>query len=129
LHVPATPDTKNLMGYERFSQMKTTAYIINTSRGSVIDELGLIKALQEGLIAGAGLDVTAIEPIEKENPLINMPNVILTGHSGWYSQEAEAELFYKPMLQVAMALEGKWPSFAINPLVKERWLKKWATEN
>jgi D-3-phosphoglycerate dehydrogenase len=109
--------------------MKRTAYIINTSRGSVIDEPALIKALQEGLIAGAGLDVTVTEPIEKENPLINMPNVILTGHSGWYSQEAEAELFYKPMLQVVMALEGEWPTFAINPLVKERWLKKWATRD
>lgn len=129
LHVPATPETKNLLGYEQLSQMKRTAYVINTSRGSVIDEPGLIKALQAGLIAGAGLDVTALEPIEKDNPLINMPNVILTGHSGWYSQEAEAELFYKPMLQVAMALKGRWPTFATNPLVKERWLEKWATND
>ena len=105
--------------------MKPSAYIINTSRGVVIDEAALIQALKEKVIAGAGLDVTVKEPIEKDNPLISMPNVILTGHSGWYSKQAEAELFYKPMVQVVMALEGKWPTFAINPQVKSKWLEKW----
>jgi len=125
LHVPATPETKGMIGYEQLKKMKPSAYIINTSRGVVIDEAALIQALKEKVIAGAGLDVTVKEPIEKDNPLISMPNVILTGHSGWYSKQAEAELFYKPMLQVVMALEGKWPTFAINPQVKSKWLEKW----
>ena len=125
LHVPATPDTKNMIGYEQFKKMKPSAYIINTARGVVIDEAALIRALEEKLIAGAGLDVTVKEPIEKDNPLIKMPNVILTGHSGWYSKEAEAELFYKPMVQVVMALKGQWPTFAINPQVKTKWVETW----
>jgi D-3-phosphoglycerate dehydrogenase len=125
LHVPATPRTNNLLGSEQFGKMKSTACLINTSRGSVVDEPALIEALQEGAIAGAGLDVTLKEPIEKDNPLLGMPNVILTGHSAWYSKEAEAELFYKPMVQVVMALQGQWPPSAINPEVRAHWLEKW----
>ena len=125
LHVPATPETKNLMSYEQFKKMKRTAYIINTSRGVVINETDLIKALQEKLIAGAGLDVIVKEPVEKDNPLIAMPNVILTGHSGWYSVEAQAELASKPFSQVVMALEKKWPLYAVNPQIRKTWLEKW----
>jgi len=63
--------------------MKLTSYFINTARGKCVDEPALVRALQEGLIAGAGIDVTAEEPIEVNNPLIKMPNVILTGHSAF----------------------------------------------
>ena len=125
LHIPFMPSTKGLIGYEQFKKMKKTAYIINTARGGVIDEEAMIRALQEGLIAGAGLDVTVKEPIEKDNPLLLMDNVVMSGHSGWYSTEAEYELFRKPTAQVVMALEGRWPLYGLNPYIKERWLKKW----
>jgi len=125
LHVPFLPSTKNLMGYDQFKKMKKTAYLINTARGGIVDEPALIRALQEGLIAGAGLDVTVSEPIEIDNPLLSMNNVILTGHTGWYSTDAEHELFRKPTAQVVMALEGKWPIYGLNPYIRDKWLKKW----
>lgn len=127
LHTPLTPETHNMFGYEEFKKMKPTCYLINTARGRCVDEPALITALQEGLIAGAGIDVTVEEPIAADNPLIKMPNVILTGHSAFYSTTSDAELFYKPMTQVAMALRGEWPLYGLNPEVKETWLQRWGT--
>jgi D-3-phosphoglycerate dehydrogenase len=125
LHTPLTPETHNMIGYKEFKKMKPTSYFINTARGRCVDEPGLIRALQEGLIAGAGIDVTVVEPIEADNPLIKMPNVILTGHSAFYSTSSDRELFYKPMTQVVMALNGEWPLYGLNPEIKEVWLQKW----
>lgn len=127
LHTPLTPETHNMIGYKAFKKMKPTCYFINTARGKCVDEAALIRVLQEGLIAGAGIDVTAEEPIAADNPLIKMPNVILTGHSAYYSTASDAGLFYKPMTQVAMALRGKWPLYGLNPKIKEAWLQKWGT--
>jgi D-3-phosphoglycerate dehydrogenase len=130
MHVPANPETKNLLGYEQFRKMKPTAYVINTARGMVIDEPALVRALQEGLIAGAGLDVTIKEPVEKDNPLTKFSNVILTGHSAWYSNTADAELFFiKPISQIILARQGQWPPYAINPQVRKKWLEKWGKTN
>lgn len=125
IHTPLTPETYSMIGYEAFKKMKPTCYFINTARGRCVDEPALIRALQEGLIAGAGIDVTAQEPIEADNPLIKMPNVILTGHSAFYSTTSDKELFYKPMTQVFMALKGEWPLYGLNPEIKEVWLQKW----
>lgn len=125
LHTPLTPETSNMIGYEEFKKMKPTCYFINTARGGCVDQGALIRALQEGLIAGAGVDVTVDEPIAPDNPLLKMPNVILTGHSAWYSTQSEWEIYYKPMTQVVTALEGKWPLYAVNPEVQEKWLERW----
>jgi len=125
LHTPLTPETHSMIGYEEFEKMKPTCYFINTARGGCVDEPALIRALQEGLIAGAGIDVTIEEPIAADNPLIKIPNVILTGHSAFYSTAAEAQLFYKPMTQVVMALRGDWPLYGLNQEVKDRWLERW----
>jgi len=125
LHTPLTPETNSMIGYEEFKSMKPTSYFINTARGRCVDETALIRALQEGLIAGAGIDVTLHEPIEADNPLIKMPNVILTGHSAFYSMSSDKELFLKPMTQVVMALNGEWPLYGLNPEIKEAWLEKW----
>lgn len=125
LHTPLTPETKNMIGSEEFKKMKPTCYFVNTARGGCVDESALINALQEGQIAGAGLDVTVDEPIKADNPLIKMPNVLLTGHTAWYSTAAMSELFYKPMPQVVMALNGKWPTYAVNPDARKKWLERW----
>ena len=125
LHTPLSPETSNMIGYEEFKKMKPICYFINTARGGCVDQAALIRALREGLIAGAGIDVTADEPIHADNPLLEMPNVILTGHSAWYSTTSDLELSRKPMTQVVMAQKGEWPLYAVNPDVKEKWLEKW----
>lgn len=125
VHSPLTTETRGMFGVEQFKKMKRTAYFINVARGDCVDETALIWALQERLIAGAGLDVTAEEHIAPDNPLIKMPNVILTGHSASYSESSEMELWIKPMTQVVKALQGEWPQYAINPEVKRKWLEKW----
>lgn len=89
IHVPATPETKNSVGAAEFSMMKPTAFLINSARGAVVDEAALIEALREKKIAGAGLDVTAMEPAEASNPLFTMERVILTPHCAGSSVEAK----------------------------------------
>lgn len=128
LHTPLTEETRGIIGYEAFRKMKPSGYLINTARGKCVDESALVQALKEGLIAGAGLDVTEKEPIAPDNPLLDMPQVILTGHSAWYSKEADFEIYYKPMTQVVAALKGEWPIYALNPEVQEGWLKRWGGE-
>jgi D-3-phosphoglycerate dehydrogenase len=125
LHTPLTPETRGMIGYEGFKKMKPTCYFINTARGGCVDQEALIRALNEGLIAGAGIDVTVEEPISPDNPLIKMPNVILTGHSAYYSTTADLELFHKPMMQAISALKGEWPLYGLNLDAKEKWLEKW----
>ncbi|MBX5449129.1 D-2-hydroxyacid dehydrogenase [Thermogemmatispora sp.] len=77
---PLTPETEHLIGEPELRAMRRTAYLVNVARGRVIDEQALIRALREGWIAGAGLDVTEIEPLPQESPLYSLPNVILTPH-------------------------------------------------
>ena len=129
LHTPLTPETHDMIGYEEFKRMKPTSYFINTARGGCVDEPALIRALREGIISGAGIDVTVEEPIAADNPLITMPNVILTGHSAFYSISSDKELFLKPITQVAMALKGEWPEYGLNPEIREAWLEKWGRES
>jgi hypothetical protein len=104
-----------------------TCYFINTARGGCVDQGALVRALEEGLIAGAGIDVTVDEPISKENPLLKMANVILTGHSAYYSTTSSAENFLKPMTQVIKAIRGQWPEYAVNPEVRKKWIEKWGS--
>ena len=92
LHCPLTADTKHLINAERLSQMKPTAFLINTGRGALIDEKALIEALRNGVIAGAGLDVQETEPPAEDNPLYDMENVILTPHMGWKGQETRQRM-------------------------------------
>lgn len=83
---PSTPETHKLLSHDQFNQMPDASYVVNISRGKVIDEAGLLAALQSGKIAGAGLDVTYTEPCPPENPLWEQQNVILTSHSAGSSQ-------------------------------------------
>lgn len=92
LHCPLKPETYHLINKERLALMKPTAFIINTARGALIDEAALIEALQEGRLAGAGLDVQETEPPAEDNPLYSMENVILTPHMGWRGLETRQRL-------------------------------------
>jgi D-3-phosphoglycerate dehydrogenase len=131
IHALVTKETRGMLGYEEFKKMKPTSYLINTSRGDILDQPAIIKALQEGLIAGAGLDVTVDEPVATDNPLLKMPSVILTGHSAWYSAVTDSgpEFWYMPMSQVILALKGEWPPYAVNPQAKDRWKEKWGKKS
>ncbi len=92
LHCPLTESTKHMINKETLSLMKPSAFIINTSRGALIDEAALIEALENGTIAGAGLDVQENEPPEENSPLYTMDNVLLTPHMGWKGLETRQRL-------------------------------------
>jgi len=104
-HVPLTSETAGLFGYDTFCKMKPTAYFINTSRGEVVDEEGLVQALKEKRIAGAGLDVRQKEPPEK-GLLSEMDNVILTPHIGAFTKEGQDRVVSSVCRDVAAVLEG-----------------------
>lgn len=92
LHCPLTPETRHIINKETLSMMKPSAFLINTSRGALVDEPALIDALKTGVIAGAALDVQETEPPAADNPLYTMDNVILTPHMGWKGLETRQRL-------------------------------------
>ena len=92
IHAPATAETRNLIDRKALAAMKPSAWLINTSRGALVDEPALIEALRNGAIAGAALDVLAQEPPDPANPLLAMPNVLVTPHAAFSSQEALEDL-------------------------------------
>ncbi|MBI2907189.1 MAG: C-terminal binding protein [Chloroflexi bacterium] len=120
IHAPLTPQTRNLFGLAQFKKMKPTAYIVNTARGGLIDEAALAQALRDGVIAGAGIDVTAVEPPRPDNPLIPLDNAILTGHSAFYSDISNIELRTRAIASVIAALQGNWPPGLVNPEIKQK---------
>jgi len=89
IHVPLLPETRHMINEEKLRLMKKTAILINTSRGAVVDTAALVKALSEGWIAGAGLDVFEEEPLSMEHPLTKLDNVVLTPHIGASTKEAQ----------------------------------------
>jgi len=117
LHVPATPETKQLMNAERLARMKPSAYLINTARGAIIDEPALAAALERGQLAGAALDVQTQEPPDLAKPPFNDPRVIVTPHAAFVSEESLADLRRRVAEQVAARLTGKTPAHVVNPEV------------
>ncbi len=120
VHTLLNKETWHLMGEKEFRQMKPTAYFINTSRGSVVDEPALIKALQEKWIAGAGLDVFEKEPIDSDNPLLKMDNVVVMPHSASYSDAAFKRVRIIVGQEAARVLSGRWPKNVVNKTVKPK---------
>jgi D-3-phosphoglycerate dehydrogenase len=115
IHVPLSPTTRNLIGERELSGMKPTAFLVNTSRGGIVDEQALARALKEGKLGGAALDVLSTEPPPGDHPLRQAPNMILTPHLAFYSRESVIELQTKAADEVARALRGEPPRSPVNP--------------
>lgn len=114
INLPRTPETINLISQKELSLMKNSAYIVNTSRGSILDEKALFNALQQGIIRGAATDVMEKEPPDFENPLFSCDNLIVTPHAAFYSEEALADVRTRAVQQVVRVCEGKWPQPIVN---------------
>ncbi len=117
MHAPSTSEVHHLLTERHFRMMKPTALFINNGRGPTVDEAALIKALREGWIAGAGLDVTEIEPPEPDNPLLQMENVILTPHVASASSRMSPEARRRVGQEISLVLSGRWPRTCVNPSV------------
>ena len=87
IHLRLSEESRGLLNHERLWKMKPGAILINTSRGAIVDESALVEALQKNRLAGAGLDVFAVEPLSESSPLRTLPNVLLTPHIGWKVQD------------------------------------------
>jgi len=118
LHTPLTKTTKYMFTEKEFKLMKDTAFIINTGRGPLIKEKDLYRALKEKWIAGAALDVTEKEPIDSNNDLLKLDNIIITPHVSFYSDESLKDLQRNAAKGVAQVLKGEIPSSIVN---KEVW--------
>lgn len=118
--VPLNAETFHMIGKEQFDVMKKSAYYINVCRGSVNDEPALIEALQQGKMRGAGLDVFEQEPVDPNNPLLQMKNVITAPHSAGQSTRSAWLARQRASQQVAAVLRGEWPSAGQNPEVTSK---------
>ncbi len=125
VHIPLTAETKNLIDYEKLKLMKKSSFIINTSRGGTINEKDLIKALENGIIRGAGLDVFESEPPEKDNRLLSLWNVILTPHTAALTSECVIRMATSSAERIKTVYSKKLPDNIANPevLKSDRWLK------
>lgn len=117
LHIPATAETEGFFNLSRISRMKRGALLVNTARGSLVRTNDLAEAIHSGQLGGAALDVTNPEPLPSNHPLFNLPNVIITPHLGWYSEDALWSMRRSIVEDVKSAVEGKTPDSVINPEV------------
>ncbi len=125
LNAPLTATTHHLIGMEQLKVMKPMAYLINCARGEIVDEKALYNTLSEGYIAGAGLDVVTDEPIDADNPLLKLENVVITPHIGYYSDAMfpkQLQIIFEHLEQI---FNEKWPTWLVNPEVKEKYLQRW----
>ncbi|MGD9710975.1 MAG: C-terminal binding protein [Thermomicrobiales bacterium] len=117
IHAPATAETRRMFDAAAFAAMKEGAWLINTSRGALVDEDALIEALQSGRLGGAALDVLAQEPPDPANPLLQMANVVLTPHAAFASQQAIEDLQRRAAEAVVQVMNGELPQNIVNPEV------------
>jgi D-3-phosphoglycerate dehydrogenase len=117
VHTLLNAETRHLIGEKFFARMKPTALLINTSRGPVVDEGALIRALRERRLAGAALDVWEDEPVARDNPLLALDNVIATPHAAYFSTAAVAAIPRRCGEEIARVLTGQRPLNVVNPEV------------
>lgn len=114
LHLPLTEETRHLIGADQLGRMKPGAYLLNTARGGLVDTAALLRALDEGEIAGAALDVLEVEPPEKGDALVSHDRVIVTPHAAWYSEESYETLKSEAAREVVRVLSGERPRSPVN---------------
>ncbi len=114
IHAPLTVETRGLFGDRAFGQMKPGAFLVNTSRGPLVEEAALVRALEAGRLAGAALDVLEAEPPSPDNPLLRLPNVALTPHIAFYSEQSLVDLQRMAAEEVRRALTGQAPRNVVN---------------
>lgn len=117
VNCPLTAETRGLLGAEKFARMKRDAVLINTARGPIVQETALIEALQQGKIAGAGLDVFEREPLSADSPLASMDNVILTSHSVAWTKELFRDMGRTDCMGALAIFRGEAPPHVVNPQV------------
>lgn len=120
LHTPLTPETRGLVNAARLRLMKSTAFLVNFSRGEVVDEKALCEALKTGVIAGAAIDVFDPEPPAADNPLFELDNILLSPHSAALTQECVIRMAAGAAEGVVDVLSGRRPRFVVNPEVFPR---------
>jgi len=120
LHVPLTTATHHMIGAAELAAMKRTAILVNTARGAIVDSQALAAALRAGRLAGAGLDVTDPEPIGKDDPLIESPNVVITPHIGSASHATRLRMAELAVDNLIDVFEGRRPRHCANPAVRMR---------
>lgn len=120
IHVPVTEETRGMFNIEKFALMKKSAIIVNTSRGPIVKTQDLIRALKEGMIAGAGLDVYEKEPPDPRLELLRLDNAVLSPHIAWYSEEGGWDIRRMIMDDVRAFVAGKLPRFVVNKEVLSR---------
>ena len=126
VHAPLNAETRHLLDARAFAQMQPHAVVVNTARGPIINEADLIKALEGGQIAAAGLDVLEQEPPAPDNPLLAMDNVIVTPHVASATTRMRPETRRRVGREVALVLRGRWPMSCVNPTVLPRVpLERW----
>ena len=126
MHAPARPEVHHMLGEKHFKQMKKGATFINTGRGATVDEVALIKALQEGWIAHAALDVLETEPPSHNNPMLRMENVTLTAHVASASARFDEARKRRVGYELSLVLQGMWPVSCVNPSVLQNTaLRRW----
>ena len=116
LHAPLTETTRRILDAHTLALMKPTAYIINTARGALIDEAALVEAVHRGRLGGAALDVLDREPIPPDSPLLQEPNIHITPHAAWFSDEANDDVRIKGAEEVVRVLRGEHPRIPVNQI-------------
>ena len=114
LHVPLKSETRGLVDESVLRRMKSNAFLINTARGGLVDTVALTRALREGWITGAGLDVLPEEPIASDDPLLDLDNVVITPHVAFYSEESLVELRRRAAQSVVDVLGHRAPEHLAN---------------
>lgn len=114
LHSPDTPQTHHIIGASALSRMKQTAFLVNCSRGGLVDEAALLEALQQGRIAGAALDVMEDEPVDVNDPLLKSERMLVTPHMAWYTEQATVRMRQYASREVARVLRGEQPKNLVN---------------
>ncbi len=120
IHCPLTEETHHAFDAESLGWMRHSAMLINTARGGIVDTAALVEALQQGFLAGAGLDVLEQEPIDPASPLLRMEQVIVTPHAAWYSEEGRSDLKRRAAEEAVRVLRGERPRNCVNPEVLGR---------